>query len=70
MKVTRRKLATVLAPAILAARVPPLAAQTSAVPPASDAALDAARARMKQNGETLARQTVPMDTEPAFQFRV
>ena len=69
MKITRRKLASVLAPAILVARVPRGAAQTTAASPTADAALDAARSHARQYGEVLARQTVPMDTEPAFQFR-
>lgn len=65
IKLTRRQLATVLAPAVAIAQTPAAAPN----PPANDAEVNAARARMKANGETLAKQTVPMDTEPAFQFR-
>ncbi len=73
MKLTRRKLAIVLAPSLVAARS--MAAQTPAAPqaPASPqpapGSIEAARARMKQTGDLLAQQTVPMDTEPAFQFK-
>ena len=63
MKLTRRELATVLAPAMAIA-------QTHAPQPAAiDAEVESARARMKANGDLLAKQTVPMDTEPAFQFK-
>jgi hypothetical protein len=65
MKLTRRELATVLAPAAALAQTP-----TAGNPPSGgDAEVDAARARMKANGDTLARQEVPMDLEPAFQFK-
>ena len=64
MKLTRRELATVLGPAVAMAQIP--AAQP--LPP-GDAEVEAARARMKTNGEALAKQAVPMDTEPAFQFK-
>ena len=69
MKLTRRKLASLIAPAAIVSRsARPAAAQAPAPqPPAS--ALDAARARMKQNGGALAQQSVPMDAEPAFQFK-
>jgi hypothetical protein len=64
MKLTRRELATVLAPAAALAQTP------APQPPASgDAELEAARARLKAAGDTLAKQAVPMDTEPAFQFK-
>jgi len=68
MKLTRRKLASALAPALLATRSARTGAAQTAAPAASEA-LDGARARIKQNGEILARQTVPGDTEPAFQFK-
>jgi hypothetical protein len=65
MRLTRRQLATALAPAVaLAKTAPPPAA------PAADEELRAARDRVKTNGETLAGQPVPMATEPAFQFKV
>ena len=63
MKLTRRQLASaapaILAPAILAEE------QTTPTP---DAELAAARARLKANADALAT-AVPMDTEPAFQFK-
>jgi len=66
MKLTRRQLATVLAPAAAA-----LAQTSPAVPAAApDRELQAARDRLKNNSETLARQQLPMATEPAFQFKV
>jgi hypothetical protein len=62
MKFTRRELATILAPAAAAV------AQTNT--PASPAdELEAAQARFKAAGDALARQQVPQDTEPAFQFK-
>ncbi len=63
MRLTRRQLATVLAPAVALAEA---AAQPAA---AADEELQAARNRVKTNGETLAGEAVPMPTEPAFQFR-
>jgi len=63
MTLTRRQLATVLAPAVALAGT---AAQPSA---AADEELRAARDQVKTNGETLAGQAVPMATEPAFQFK-
>jgi len=64
MRLTRRQLATVLAPAAALAKT---AAQPSAPP--ADEELRAARNRVKTNGETLAGQPVAMATEPAFQFK-
>jgi hypothetical protein len=65
MKLTRRQLATVLAPGAALAKT---AAQPATAPP--DEELRMARERTKTNGETLAAQAVPMATEPAFHFRV
>lgn len=64
MRLTRRQLAAVLAPAAALA-------QTSPSAPAADPdrEIQAARDRLKAIGEALARQEVPMATEPAFQFR-
>jgi len=59
MKLTRRKLAA----ALLA---PAAAAQTPQ--PAADP-VQAARDRIKANGDILAKVDVPMDVEPAFQFK-
>ncbi|MGB9454705.1 MAG: hypothetical protein WCB12_01590 [Bryobacteraceae bacterium] len=63
MRLTRRQLATVLAPAVALAEA---AAQPAA---AADEELRAARNRVKTNGETLAGEAVPMAVEPAFQFK-
>jgi hypothetical protein len=63
MKITRRELAAVVsATALATAQTEPRAAN-----PADE--LQAARNRLKANGELLAQQTVPMATEPAFQFK-
>jgi hypothetical protein len=65
MKITRRKLAAALTAPALAAALPPAAtAQTPAADP-----LEAAKARIKANGDALAKEAVPMSTEPAFQFK-
>jgi len=63
MKVTRRKLA--------AAAITAAAAQAFAQTPAANAdeELKAARDRIKGTSDALARLSVPMDTEPAFQFK-
>ena len=63
MRLTRRQLATVLAPAVALAEA---AAQPAAT---ADEELRAARDRVKANGETLAGEAVPMAAEPAFQFK-
>lgn len=63
MRLTRRQLATVLAPAVALAEA---AAQPAA---AADEELRAARERVKTNGEILAGEAVPMAVEPAFQFK-
>jgi hypothetical protein len=70
MKLTRRDFATVLAPAAALAGIPTPRPDAPPNPPADgDALLDAARARTKANGAILAGQAIPMDTEPAFQFK-
>lgn len=60
MKLTRRKLA--------AALIAPAAASTQTPQPAADA-VQAARDRIKANGDILAKIDIPMDLEPAFQFK-
>jgi len=62
MKFTRRQLAAVLAPATVAA-------QTAAPATPADE-LKAAQLRLKTAGDALARQELPMNAEPAFQFKV
>jgi hypothetical protein len=65
MRLTRRQLATVLAPAVALART---AAPQAA--PAPDDEVRAARERVRSNGETLSHHDLPMAVEPAFQFKV
>lgn len=64
MTLTRRKLAS----AILNSAAATALAQTqpAATP---DEELKAARDRIKANSETLSKQTVPIETEPALQFK-
>ena len=59
MKLTRRKLAVAL--------LAPAAAQAQQTTPASND-VEAARARLKANADTVAKVDVPMSTEPAFRF--
>ena len=63
MKLTRRQLATALTSAAALAQTP------SGPPATPEEELKAARDRVKANGAALARQEVPMATEPAFQFK-
>jgi hypothetical protein len=68
MKLSRRKLAAVA----LASVAAPLAAQTQAAQSAPhdlNAELQAARERIKANGEKLAQQPIAMTVEPAVTFR-
>ena len=63
MQLTRRKLAAVLTSGAALA-------QTPATPPQTpDDLLQVARERNKANAAALTAETVPMATEPAFQFR-
>ena len=63
MKLTRRQLAAVVS----AAAVAQAQTEQRAAAPADE--LQAARDRLKANGDLLARQPVPMSTEPAFRFK-
>jgi len=65
MKMTRRKLAAsaLASAAALAQNPPPVPAESP------DELLKAAREQAKRTGETLAKQRIPMSTEPAFQFK-
>jgi len=70
MNLTRRKLVSLLPPSLAATRAVTIAAaQSAGARPQASAALDAARARMKQTSDVLAQQAVPMTVEPAFQFK-
>jgi hypothetical protein len=70
MKLTRRDFATVLAPGAALAETSAAGQIAAPSPPAGgDALLDAARARIQANGAILDQQAVPMDTQPAFQFK-
>ncbi len=62
MKLTRRELASALT-------VGAALAQTPAQPLTPEAELQAARDQVKANVARLSVQAVPMDTEPAFQFK-
>jgi hypothetical protein len=64
IKITRRKLAAVLIS--FSAVWPSGLAQT----PAPADPLQAAKDRIKATSEALAKEQVPMATEPAFQFKV
>ena len=61
-KLTRRELATAVLSTAAAQAMPQ-------APATADEELKAARDRLKAAGDTLAKQAVPMATEPAFQFR-
>ena len=63
MKLTRRQLATALTSAAALAQTP------SGPPATPEDELKAARDRVKANGAALAKQEVPVATEPAFQFK-
>jgi len=63
MKFTRRQLATALTSAAALAQTP------SGPPAAPGEELKAARDRVAANGAALAKQEVPVATEPAFQFK-
>ena len=63
MKLTRRKLATVLVSATA------VAAQQPQPAPAPTDDLKAARDRLQSNAAALAATPIPMDAEPAFQFK-
>lgn len=60
MKITRRTLAA----AVLAA---PAAAQPA--PAAPEEELKAARENLRRNAQALAKVKLPVETEPAFQFK-
>lgn len=69
-KLTRRKLATaVLISGGLVPAAAALAQTQPSLPRTPDEELSAARDRAKQVTDALAQQTVPMTTEPAFQFK-
>ena len=63
MKLTRRQLATALTSAAALAQTP------SGPPATPEDELKAARDRVQANGAVLAKQEVPVTTEPAFQFK-
>ena len=63
MKLTRRKLASTLAAGAALAQTP---GRPNLTP---DAELQAARDELKARVLRLSAQTVPMSTEPAFQFK-
>jgi hypothetical protein len=63
-RLSRREVAAVLAaPAAAFAQAP-----ASPKPQAAEDLLEAARGQVRRNAELLAKQEMPMTTEPAFQF--
>ena len=60
MKLTRRELAA-------AALVPACAAAQEPAP--ANKELEAAREAVRRSGEALAKRDIPIETEPAFQFK-
>ena len=71
MKLTRRKLAAVLVSATAMAAQQPQPAPTPAATPAAvpEDLLKAARDRVQANAAALASASMPLATEPAFQFK-
>ncbi len=66
MKITRRRLAaSALAPAVAMAQNRP----TQPPSEAPEELLKNAREQVRRNGEAMARISIPMATEPAFQFK-
>ena len=63
MKLTRRQLAAVVSAAAIAD------AQTTQRPAGAADAMETARQRLKASADALAHEPVPMDIEPAFQFK-
>jgi hypothetical protein len=63
IKITRRKLAAALISS------PALTSMALAQTAAPAAPLQAAKDRIKANGDALAKEQVPMAIEPAFQFK-
>jgi len=67
MKLTRRELAAVVSATATATAIARAQTEPRAANPPDE--LQTARDRLKANGGLLAQQTVPMATEPAFQFK-
>ncbi|HJZ95386.1 MAG TPA: hypothetical protein VKE70_02715 [Candidatus Solibacter sp.] len=67
MKLTRRKLATLVTAVVAAPAVSPVVAQ--AQQPAGEDLMKTKRDAMQANAAALASVKVPMATEPAFQFK-
>jgi hypothetical protein len=63
VKLTRRELAAAAMAQALAAQAP--TPEAAALEKESQAALD----RVRRDGDALAKHAVPLETEPAFQFR-
>jgi len=66
MKLTRRQLASMLTAASALAQG---SSQTPAQPSTPEALLQAARDEVQANAARLASQAVPMNVEPAFEFK-
>jgi hypothetical protein len=67
MKLTRRQLAGLVSATALPGALAAAQTEQPAAAPASE--LQTARERLKANSDLLAKQDVPMATEPAFQFK-
>ena len=67
MKVTRRKLAGIIAAAAAGAAGP--AAGQNPPQPSPEAELESARAQMRAAGQRMNQVKLPMTAEPAFQFK-
>jgi hypothetical protein len=70
MKITRRAIVAALASLGAQAQTP--AGPVASVPPAptADAELQSAREQVKANVAALSQFELPMNTEPAFEFKV
>jgi hypothetical protein len=66
MRLSRRQLASTI---LIAAATPALAQTPSPLPANPEEELKAARDRLRANSETLAKLAVPIETEPALQFK-
>jgi hypothetical protein len=66
MKLTRRQLVIAAAAGSTALKA---SAQSASTQTPTDRAPQAATERVRQNAETLAKFTIPITTEPAFQFK-
>ena len=69
MKITRRGMAALLASFGAQAQTPPGPVSAVQPVPTADADLQSAREQVKANVTALSQFEVPMNTEPAFEFK-